>query len=231
MLAVVAADENLVGDLIKKFGGEKQQSSLNAIIYKCKYKEHDFLLMITGYGKLNIGSSLSYLVQNYPVRVILNMGTAGSLIDSNGIFSVVIPNKVTCYDVDFSFLGYEPTRLPGVKESIFTSNQDLCDCAKRACNVCGTNSSDDIIASGDMFVCNNRLALSIRRECDAGAVDCESGNIGQFAYQNNIPFVCIKIISNFANNNAVGQYRLYNDEASIGIQRIVNKFLKGYYEE
>ena len=81
-----------------------------------------------------------------------------------------------------------------------------------------------------MFVCNNNLANSIRREYNAGAVDVESGVVGQFAYQNKIPYVGVKVISNFAYNNAIRQYNLYEEEAILTSQKIAGKFIKNYYD-
>lgn len=230
MLAIITTDEACVRELLQKSNKQKEKNLFGTKIYRCNYKDHEFLIVITGYGKVNIGIGLSYLLQNYSVKVLLCVGTAGSLTDSNEIFSVVIPYDVLSYDVDFSPLGYEPAQIPELDKNSFQANKDLCDCAKRACQLCLTNYSNDLLASGDMFVADSGLANSIRRELDAGAVDCEAGTIGQFAFQNNIPFVCVKVICNFANNNAVRQYRLYSDKACFDMQRIVNKFLKEYYE-
>lgn len=230
MLALIAPDKKYVNDLLQKVGKEKEKCPVDTDIYKCTYKEHEFLIMVTGYGKVNLGSALCYLRQNYPVKVIFQLGTAGSINDSNDVFGAVIPSGVLQYDVDFTCVGYSPAQVPLLGEGVYQTNQDLVECAQRACEICGVNYSNDLIASADMYVYNNNLASSIRREYNAGAVDCECGSIGQFAYQNQIPFVCVKVISNFANNNSVRQYNLYDEEASKTCQRIAYKFLKEYYE-
>lgn len=58
----------------------------------------------------------------------------------------------------------------------------------------------------------------------------ESGAVGQFAFQNKIPYVGTKVISNFAYNNAIKQYSLYEEEAGLTAQKIANKFIKNYYD-
>lgn len=230
MLALIAPDKKYVNDLLQKIGKEKEKSPVDTDVYKCSYKEHEFLLMITGYGKVNLGSSLRYLCQTYPVKVIFQLGTAGSIVDTNEVFSAVIPTGVLQYDVDFTCVGYSPAQVPLLNKGVYQPNPDLVECAERACQMCGVNYSTDLIATADMYVYNNNLANSIRKEYNAGAVDCESGSVGQFAYQNRIPFVCLKVISNFANNNSVRQYNLYDEEAGKTSQRIAYKFLKEYYE-
>ena len=54
--------------------------------------------------------------------------------------------------------------------------------------------------------------------------------VGQFAYQNKIPYVGVKVISNFAYNNAIRQYNLYEEEAILTSQKIAGKFIKNYYD-
>ncbi len=230
MLAIVASGNDCVDEFLRKVPKETCKAPIGTKIYKCNYKGHDFLVMVTGYGKLNIGASLMYLTQNYPVKVLFNIGSAGSISDTNEIFCALIPKGVLSFDVDFTQIGYFPAQIPGEKKHLFEANEDLIDCAKRACDLCGNNYSNDFLASSDMFVCDNRLAMSIRREYAAGAVDCEASCVGQFAYQNGIAFVCVKVISNFANNNAVRQFRMYDEQAKINVQKIAYKFLKEYYE-
>ena len=126
--------------------------------------------------------------------------------------------------------GYGAGQIPKLDKALYKTNDDLVSCLIRACNMCGSNYSNDIIATSDMFVSNYNLSASIKREYNAGAVDCESGSIGQFCFTNNIPYACIKVISNFANKNSVKQYNLYDEESSRIVQRITYKFLKEFYE-
>ena len=186
--------------------------------------------MTTGYGKVNIGSSLMYLKEKYKIKAVVLIGTAGSIIDSNQILSVVVPSNTVQFDVDFMPNGYMEGQIPGIDKSIYASDTDLNECVIEACNNCYVNYSNDIMASSDMFVSNYSLSNSIRREYDAGAVDAESGNIGQFCYVNDISFSCIKVISNYANNNAIKQYNMYEDEAALISQKVAYKFIKQFYE-
>lgn len=230
MLSIVTSDRGYVNELLEKLKYQKEDAPIGAEIYKCKYKEHDFIIMVMGYGKINIGSSLRYLCDKYNIKAMLCVGTAGSISDTNDIFSCIIPNSTLQFDVDFMPNGYLAGQIPKVKKSIYKTNDDLNDCLFKACNKCGVNYNNDLIASSDMFVNNYNLASSIRREYNAGAVDCESGCVGEFCFINDISYVCIKTISNFANNNGLKQYNLYDDESSKICQKVTYKFLKEFYE-
>ena len=86
MLAITTSDSCYVNNLLQKLDNVKEKSPNKTEIYKCNYKEHTFIIMVTGYGKINQGSSLRYLCDNYPVKVILSIGTAGSITNENEIF-------------------------------------------------------------------------------------------------------------------------------------------------
>lgn len=230
MLAIVSSDNSYVKELLEKFMISKEQCPNLSEVYKCKYNNHEFIIGVLGYGKVNIGSSLRFLYDRYNIKAVVVIGTAGSITDTNDIFSCVIANSSLQFDVDFMPNGYQSAQLPGLSKSMYKADVDLSDCIKRASNLCGVNYQEGVIASSDMFVSNYNLANSIRREYDALAVDTESGNIGQFCFINDISYASVKVISNFANNNGIKQYNLYDDESSIIVQRIADKFLKDFYE-
>lgn len=230
MLVIVASDRCYVNDLLEKLTYSKEESPNKSDVYKCNYKDHQFIILISGYGKINIGSNLRYICDKYPIKVILSIGTCGSITDSNGIFSAVIPNSCLEFDVDFMPIGYLPGQIPKMEKALYKTNEDLVECLIKASNISGVSYSNDLMASSDMFVSNYNLSSSIRREYNAGSVDCESGSVGQFCFVNEIPYASIKVVSNFANNNGIKQYNLYDDESSRIVQRITYKFLNEFYE-
>ena len=230
MLAIVASDRCYINELLEKLTFSKELSPNKTELYKCNYKDHEFLLLVTGYGKVNIGSSLRYICEKYKVKAVLVIGTCGSVSDTNDIFTAIIPYSSLEFDVDFMPNGYLQGVIPKLSKGIYKTNDDLNDCLKRASNTSGVSYSNDLIATSDMFVSNYSLANSIRREYNASAVDCECGSVGEFCFVNNISYACIKVVSNFANNNGIKQFNLYDDESSKISQRITYKFLKEFYE-
>ena len=231
MLAIVTPDKKYINNLLDKLIYTKKESPVKTGVYKCKYSEHDFVIMETGYGKVNIGSSLRYICEKYNIGAILCIGTCGSINDLNDIFTAVVPNSCLQFDVDFILNGYIPGQIPNISKAVYNTNNDINNLLVTVCNKCDINYSNNIIASSDMFVSNYSLANSIRMEYNACAVDCESGSVGEYAYVNNIPYSCIKVISNYANNNGIKQYNLYDLDSSIITQRIVYKFLNEFYKE
>lgn len=229
MLLIVSPEEKYINDLLLKFDYNKKNNLNNINLYSCNYKSHQFLIATTGYGKVNIASSLINILNNYPIKVILLIGTAGSIDNKNDIFNAVIFNKAVQYDVDFSPIGYDVGVIPKMNNLYYEVNGDIKGALQRSSIACGISYTNDLIASADMFVNNINLSNSIKEEYNAGAVDAESGVVGQFCYMNNISYAGIKIISNFAHNMAAKQYKLYDDKASLIAQKITYKFIREYY--
>lgn len=230
MLAILSSDNCYVKELLEKYKVSKEKSPSITEIYKCKYNDHDFIISTLGYGKVNIGSSLRFLCDKYNIKAVIVIGTAGSITDTSDIFSCVVANNSLQFDVDFMPNGYKQGQIPGLSKSMYKTDNDLNDCIKRAINLCGISYQEGTIASSDMFVSNYNLSNSIRREYDALAVDVETGSIGQFCYMNDISYSSLKVISNFANNNGIKQYNLYEEESKVILQRIASKILKDFYE-
>lgn len=230
MLAIISSDRCYISNLLDKLDYSKKQSPNKSEIYECNYKEHKFIILVTGYGKVNIASNLRYLCDMYKIKAMIIIGTAGSIQDGNDIFSAIIPISTLQFDVDFMPIGYLAGQIPKIEKALYKTDDDLTECLKKSAMKTGVNYSLDVIASSDMYVSNYNLANSIRCEYNAGAVDCESGILGQFCFTNKIPYASIKVISNFANNNSVKQYNLYEEESSIICQKIVYKFLKEFYD-
>lgn len=231
MLLIVSSNEKYVSNILEKITYKEKEITPNmSKVYECNYNDHKFMILATGYGKVNIGSSLRYVVDKYNITVILCIGTAGSISDSNKIFNAIIPISTMQFDVDFTPNGYSAMQIPLLDNYEYKTNEDINNLLIEICNLY-CNYSVDSIASSDMFVSNYRLSNSIRLECNAGVVDTESGSVGEFSYINNIPYSCIKIISNYANNNAIKQYKSYNNESNDMCQKIVYEFIKKFYDE
>lgn len=224
MLVVVASDLCDAEYILSKVCYKKWD---DYEIYSCEFCGNEFILVITGYGKVNIGMMLEYVSNNIDISSILQIGTAGSLNKCN-ILDAFVVDKSLDWDIDFTKLGYNIGTLPNSNKSIYNSNLFLKRCAiKSICDFdkkykCG------IIASADTFVASQNLFCYIKKNFCADAVDTETGSTAQFCYNKKIPFVGIKVISNFANENAPKQFYLYNEEASSLCQKIALNFIENF---
>ncbi|MEG2351308.1 MAG: 5'-methylthioadenosine/S-adenosylhomocysteine nucleosidase [Bacilli bacterium] len=227
MLAIVVPEISLVEYLLSKCTYKKVKDRNNIIIFKAVYNNSKFLILITGYGKVNIGSSLSFLINNFSIEKLVQIGTAGSLKEKIEIFDSVVSNSTLQYDVDFTLLGEKEVTLPNQQKGVFYSENDL-KCSLQESSIgCGVKTHDALIITGDSFISNYNLALKLKKTFCADAVDCECADVAQIAYNNKIDFATIKIISNYAFDYGVNQYKMYDEEANLICQKVILRFLRG----
>lgn len=229
MLVVVASNKKYINNLLEKFEHKKMKSPKKTSLYKCIYEKHEFLIMKTGLGKVNISSSLRYICDFYKISLVLVVGTAGCICNNSSILDAVIAKSSLQFDVDFSPLGYKLSHVPKIDSCHFKTNDDVNNCLKNICLKRHIKYNYAIISSSDMFVSNYRLARSILNNFNSCTIDCETAVVGEFCYINKIQYSSLKIVSNYANNNASLDYKLYNNDAINICTDIIYEFIKKFY--
>lgn len=184
-------------------------------LYVCEYEGISFLLLLTGYGRLNAGLGIGYAMAKYEITTLIGFGDCAALDTTKEcIGMVVLLSTMLEYDVDFSPLGYPETVIPGMDRGTYTSNQRLLGKAQRICKEAAISFCHGSIASTDKFIANQGMAERIGRSFRVDYVDNESGAYGQAASSLGIPFLVIKGVSNYADGNAVTEYESYSKMAN-----------------
>lgn len=165
-------------------------------IYEGTYANKEIIVLKSGIGKVNSAATTQYLIDTYKVDYIINSGCAGALTDYMKILDVIIASYVTYHDFKpIRIMNYSTPDNGHVKPSVHLVNT-----AKKVLDeLDNTNYYVGPICSGDSFVTNKEMRDSIHKETGAIAVDMESASIGHISKKNNVPFLCIRTISDFAN--------------------------------
>ncbi len=151
------------------------------------------ILQKSGIGKVNSALATAKLIANEHPDYIINSGVAGGLDRSVAQGDIVVGEYTAYHDLD---IGEE-----------IASQDDLgfpklipADSALLA-RIKEIRASDDtvkygLICTGDQFITNNDALMVIKGKFpEALAVDMESNSIAHACYQNNVPFISIRIIS------------------------------------
>ncbi len=163
-------------------------------IYVGKYQNKNIILCLAGVGKVNAAILTQYLIDNYKPDYIINSGCSGSLDKNCNILDTILVNYATYHD-------FKPTRIMEeyvpdngkikVDEYLFNLVKNILEENKLPYKIGG-------IASGDCFVTNDIERNRIYNETGCITVDMESASIAHTARKNNIPFIIIRSISDFA---------------------------------
>lgn len=142
----------------------------------------DYDVLHTQIGKVNAAHALTrYIAQNRP-ELVVNMGTAGSRKHAGG--SVVNPTQFIQRDMDVTFLGFDQYQTP------FSADPVVLEYGKRLEHlpggVCGTGDNFDASGQANGF----------------DVVDMEAYALALICQRENIPFLCLKYVSDGANDEA-----------------------------
>ncbi len=157
--------------------------------------------LITGIGKVNAAMELTQEIQRKRPELIVNLGSAGSRSFGKG--EVVCCTRFIQRDMDVRGLGFQKyeTPLSGVPPVLEygLTKEGLPK------GICGT---------GDSFEMNHS-------ETDYNIVDMEAYPLALIAMKKNIPFLCLKYISDDAGSEAADDWTVQVHLASEAFNKIL----------
>lgn len=138
--------------------------------------------LFTGIGKVNAAYALTKYIAHEKPKLIINLGSAGSSYYKKG--DVVCGTKFIQRDMDVRGLGYDlyETPLSGIAPVL-------------QYGLSFKGIPEATIGSGDNFEMNHSETIYT-------VVDMEAYPLALIAKQENIPFLCLKYISDGADNSA-----------------------------
>ncbi|MDD2409812.1 MAG: hypothetical protein PHD03_03735 [Bacilli bacterium] len=198
MIGVIVPELKYVSYILEKCQCKKIEKN----IYKCNYYNNKFLILITGYGKVNIALSTQYLIDNYNIKFIISLGLASCLSCNNiNLLDIIIPLEVCELN----------------SNNIYKSNKLLNNRIIQSLKY-----TNNIYFERKIFTIEEifpKLPLNVN------IIDYDLGIVGKICNNKKIPFTGIKVITFFINCNQVKQYYLYNEKAIMKGNKILLDFL------
>ena len=171
-------------------------------IYECSNENVTCFLVESGMGKVNAARSTQILIDSMKVDYVLNVGVAGSVSRDINKCDIVVADKLVQHDFDLMPLGYEKGEVHNVGKYV-DCDKELIEFAKII--KMETNVKIGVIASGDIFVTDEKMGAKINKNFGAVCVEMEGASVAQVCYLCNIPFLVIRAISDspYEKNNNI----------------------------
>jgi len=148
---------------------------------------NDYQVIFTGIGKINATLAVTQAIEKLKPELIINLGTAGSNVFSK--YSIINCSQFIQRDMDVRGLGFELYKTPlNNVPIIFEYGEKL---APIQHGICGT---------GDSF--ETKL-----NDKPYNVVDMEAYSLAFVAKTYNIPFLCLKFISDGADDSAAENWK------------------------
>ena len=161
-------------------------------------------LLFVGVGKINATYNLTKRINIYNPSIIINLGSAGSNIFPRE--SVVCCAQFVQRDMNATMIGCEKYETPFSKNGEVTLNYGLeIDFLEKG--ICGT---------GDNFEVAHQTN-------DYNVIDMEAYALANVAKSERIPFLCLKYISDGADDNAGDDWEVMVHKAAKTLRKVINK--------
>lgn len=198
-------------DLLLPLMAERSTVTINDVVFHTgKIGRHDVVAMKSGIGKVNAAVATLTLIENFHPSLVINTGVAGGTGGGAGILDVVIGTRIAYHDC-WCGPGTEWGEAAGCPR-YFESVPEIA-----ALGFLNGNGriKHGLIASGDIFVSRAEDVARIKALFpDALAVDMESAAIAHVCHLKNVPFFCMRVVSDTpgADDN-IAQYESFWDDA------------------
>ncbi|MEJ1237795.1 5'-methylthioadenosine/adenosylhomocysteine nucleosidase [Chryseolinea sp. T2] len=178
------------------------------------------VVALTGIGKVNAATTTMLMIGQFNPRVVLFTGIAGGINPQLMPGDIVIGTKVGYHDYGTltpSGIQRGPTRDPvthGENPLYFSCDSSWISLAIRSSQqtalqkVVTDNGSrtpairTGVIVTGDVFVASDPATRELRQNMNAEATEMEGAAVGQVSYQQRVPFLIIRSMSDNAGSNA-----------------------------
>ena len=108
MVGIVVALDMEAKNVIETVGAVEKKAKNGKKLYFGTIENRNFVLIISGIGKVNAALATQYLIDNFPIDYIVNFGSVGGISDKTEICRYYAVDKCCQYDFDLSALDNVP---------------------------------------------------------------------------------------------------------------------------
>ena len=207
-LGIIGAMDSEVQNLITRMEDATVCAYAGRQFYCGTLAGKDVVVVQSGIGKVAAAITAQMLVDRFGVTALLNTGMAGGLDSRLAVKDLVEATGALQHDFDLTAFGHVKGFLYGEddqKPTVFATDSALVEKALIAAKTVlpeGSKAITGLVASGDVFVDDSALKISLRDGFGAAAAEMEGAAIAQTAVANGIPFVILRTISDLAEQEA-----------------------------
>lgn len=212
----------IIGAMEEEVAQLKEKMTELTVVKKASMEFYDGLLLgkpvtvvRSGIGKVNAACCTQILADLFSVDAVINTGIAGSLDASIDIGDIVLCTDALQHDVDAVAFGYPLGTIPRMPVSSFQADPSLRALAKKICEKVNPDIHvhEGRIVTGDQFIADREKKDFLSKQFDGKCAEMEGAAIAHAAYNNELPFLIIRAISDKADNSAQMDYPTFEREA------------------
>ena len=187
MIGIIVAEEKELEEVLNITLIKNKRDIFDKTFYIGSINKKEVAIVKSNVGKVNSARSAQMLIDNFDIRIVINIGTSGSVDNNLNIGDVVVADRLYQYDFDVTAFGRKLGEIENIGECIYTDK-----------NILNKISKDLIvggIASGDKFITCMEDKTFIRDKFNVMCIEMEGASIAQVCYLSNIPFLVIRSVT------------------------------------
>ena len=225
MKLIVAAMEEEVKAIVDHMEQVRVCSHAGVRLYEGMLEGEVCTVMKSGVGKGSCAMTLTIALERLgSVDAVINIGTAGGILDTEEVLDLVISTVVVQHDYDTSPIDGED----GIG-LWFEADARLQRAASEAARQLSLRVHHGVVASGDRFISGaDEAAALLARFPKAICAEMEAGSVAQVCTHYGIPFIVLRSLSDVAvkAGNAM-TFEEYKEAASRRSAALCSSFIKG----
>ena len=190
MIGIIFALKAEAKQTIDKIENLEQIKLLDKLAYKGTLFNKEVVLVVSGIGKVSSAISTQAVIDNFKPEYILNVGTSGGTDTSVKVKNFYAIEK--CFQFDFDVTEIDDVQVGYIQEYdrvFFPTHTKGLDFMKKTS-----------LATADRFS-NEAKDLKLIKDNGCAVRDMEGSAIAQTCISNDIPFVCIKGVTDVYGTN------------------------------
>lgn len=223
---------NIEIEHINKLLEQKVETCISGIIFtKGLLHDVEVVTAVSGVGKVFAAVCTQTIILHYTPSLIINIGVAGSLVESLKIGDIAIASSVVQYDMDPTAFGDPLGLIAGINIVNIPADTKLTEKIEQYAAKLGIKTKIGVIASGDQFLSDADKKQGIRQKFDAIACEMEGASIGQVCYINKVSFSVVRAISDEADDYSISDYSKFLKTAAQNSANVISMLIKDYKNE
>jgi adenosylhomocysteine nucleosidase len=216
---IMGAVEEEVWLIVDNMSQVRESRWAERTIYQGKIEDRDVVAMPTGVGKARTAASVQFLLDHFPVEAIVFTGVAGAINPDLKIGDIVICQRTVQHDFDAGGKGI----LVDMRTPWFDADPGLVELAARASRDLGLGDRVrmGVVLTGDQTIIDSQKRKWLWQNFQGDCVEMEGAATALVCSLNEVPFVLIRAISDFADESAREDFRRTMSQAAIDSATLV----------
>ncbi len=220
MIAIIGAMDEEVSALLKYYPNALPQER-KGVTY---YENDEIIIAKSGVGKVDAAYTTAFLLNNFKIDFVINIGSAGGLQTNQQVGDIVIADKLSYHDF---ILDSSAEHLGGLRHTYAPASIDL-NLTKEILDELNLRYHVGWGVSGDQFITTS-AQVSFLKEHFPLALFCEmeATAIAQVCTRFQTPFIILRSLSDIAvldgNDIAFNEYLIHASEQSA---QIASEFIR-----